>query len=57
MIKLMAVALLVVLFPAAMLGIVLGLLAHPYFFLLLLLLFLAWPSILVLTRQGRSRPG
>ncbi len=55
--KIMAIILLIALFPTVTFGIVYGLLGHPLFFLLLLLLFLAWPSIRILTgdKHAHSR--
>jgi len=51
MLKLLALGLLIVLFPTLMISIILGLFAHPYFFLLLVLAILFWPSIMVLRRK------
>jgi hypothetical protein len=51
MLKLMAVILLIAMFPIVTLSIILGLLAHPLFFLLLLLTFLALPAVMALVRR------
>jgi hypothetical protein len=51
MLKLLAFVLLFMLFPTLVISIVLGLFAHPYFFLLLVLAILLWPSILGLRRR------
>lgn len=53
--KLIAVVLLMVLFPGVVFGIVLGVLVHPLFFLLLILLFLALPAIRALVRQPSGK--
>jgi Flp pilus assembly protein TadB len=55
--KLTALLLLVVLFPGLVLGIVLGLLVHPLFFFLLVLLFFALPPIMTLSRRQDQEQG
>lgn len=55
MLKLMALVLLFALFPTLVLGIILGLLVHPLFFLLLILALLVLPSIMALRRPPGQR--
>jgi hypothetical protein len=50
MVKIMAIILLIALFPVATLSIIGALLVHPLFLLLLLLLLLAWPAFVAARR-------
>jgi hypothetical protein len=49
--KILAIILLIALFPVLTLGIVGALLVHPLFLLLLLLAVLAWPAIVAARRS------
>jgi hypothetical protein len=49
--KILAIILLIVLFPVLTLSVVMALLVHPLFLLLLLLGILAWPAIVGARRQ------
>jgi hypothetical protein len=53
MVKFMALTLLLALFPIVMLSFVLGIFAHPLFFLMLLLAILCIPSLMLLRQTSR----